>query len=81
MPNHNHSLFADLGTGGRDYEGTRTGSYASSGGYHDASDSSDNYILSFDANYPTVGISSSTGGDQPHNIMPPYYSLAYVMKL
>ncbi|WP_156817664.1 hypothetical protein [Anaeromusa acidaminophila] len=29
-------------------------------------------------NLPTT---LDSGGDQPHSIMPPYYSLAYIMKL
>ena len=31
--------------------------------------------------YSQNKVSSSTGGNQPHNNMPPYYTLVYVMKL
>jgi microcystin-dependent protein len=30
--------------------------------------------------YPAGGRTLGAGGDQPHNIMPPYYVLAYIMK-
>lgn len=31
--------------------------------------------------FDTIGTTSSTGGGQPHNILPPYYALAFIMKL
>lgn len=67
MPNHNHSpIFI---TGSNNDNGD-PGSYFNSSaidpnGVHQAANSSTGYA----------------GGDQAHNIMPPYYSLAYIMKL
>ena len=39
----------------------------------------DGYPAGYDSGY---GVKTyETGNNQPHNIMPPYYSLAYIMKL
>ena len=36
----------------------------------------------YDQNYPRFvkTVVSSTGGGKPHNILPPYYALAYIIK-
>lgn len=42
----------------------------------------DNWAPSRGSNNPQgSGRTHETGGNQPHNVMPPYYVLAYIMKL
>lgn len=81
MPNHDHYTVGDLGLLGdpRQHIYTRTGSYVLTGGW-DSGDPSLNYIMAFGTIYPNNGISSGTGGNQPHNIMQPYISVYYIMK-
>ena len=44
--------------------------------YDDRDDGNDG-----DREYPPSGRDGGVGGSQPHNVMPPYYVLAYIMKL
>lgn len=39
------------------------------------------YTENSDEAFVTFGTTSSSGGDQPHNNMPPYYALAYIMRI
>ena len=39
------------------------------------------YRITYSTNSPNVGLTSGTGGNQPHENMPPYYVLTYIMKL
>ncbi len=39
-----------------------------------------NWLLNFQASRSWTGETNSVGGSQPHNNMPPYYTLCYIMK-
>ena len=39
------------------------------------------YRITYSTDSPNVGLTSGTGGNQPHENMPPYYVLTYIMKL
>lgn len=72
MPSHNHSLIEGINV--RVVNG-----YAFSNGcsFGQSSDTAGPKLDTI-ANAISIGY---TGGNQPHNIMPPYYALAYIMKL
>jgi microcystin-dependent protein len=66
MPAHNHNFC--FGGGWRDQ------TEGSGRGPEDGSGSNSN------CRYQRINV-SNTGGNKPHNVMPPYYALAYIMKL
>jgi microcystin-dependent protein len=55
---------------------THTTTIPRNGGDHPSGGRSDWTVY-----YSQNKVSSSTGGNQPHNNIPPYYTLVYVMKL
>lgn len=85
MPSHNHSASSSSAgahshTLGADRD-TAYGTYGSS--IHGASTGADSYKGSTNvtgAHTHTITI-SETGGGQPHNNLPPYYALCYIMKI
>lgn len=73
MPSHNHSIrFYNDDWNSSD---GKQGAYNLPGIVHDATDTSDKHTNRW------TDIIENTGSDQPHNNMPPYYTLAFIMKL
>ncbi len=85
MPAHTHYLFvnADGGTGNvntlyPNVAGINTYVY----GVSNSNDNTERYRLNAGSTTPAnAGVSGWKGGSQPHNNMPPFYVLAYIMKL
>jgi microcystin-dependent protein len=66
MPSHNHSPVDGIGfLTGNANSGVR-GYQSTDGGYY--------------ANIARNAVTSNSGGNQPHNNMPPYYALTYIIK-
>ena len=65
MPSHNHVFIQDPSVG-----------FNCNGNYRYSAGGGDNYGK-YGSN-PTIG---NTGGSKPHEIMPPFHTLVYLMKL
>ena len=74
--NHNHGFKVGGGGGGRGGGNGTTEGYTNHGGGFDTNTyDNGNHTHNFNVN------SSYVGGNQPHNNMPPFYVLTYIMKL
>jgi hypothetical protein len=76
MPSHNHSITEPNNQNGHRHEISVTDS-SGSFSIDDAGSSGTGYT-----EFAKIDITiNNTGGGQPHNNMPPYHTLAYIMKL
>jgi microcystin-dependent protein len=79
LPEHHHKI---MGGGGTDHAGSpgTNDILASSVGFGN----NNSYIIkraTDQTGQPTIGRTGNTGGNQPIDIRPPYYTLAYIIKL
>lgn len=86
--NHNHSVRRDTYDGdGQPHQGMDIGDSDASHWPQDATTSTNGNhyhavnISAFNSAYSGTGNTGATGGGSAHNNMPPYYALAYIMKL
>ncbi len=90
MPKHNHNVKGDTGESGKHNhkfkvgggDGGGGGGNGTSEGYTNHGNGYDTYTFDNEDHYHSIDITStSEGGGKPHNNMPPFYVLTYIMKL
>lgn len=76
MPSHSHMIFSSQANSGTN--SVTSGNYASYNGF--CNGCNERYIIVGVGGVPNIGISGSTGSNDPHNVMNPYLSLLYCQK-
>ncbi|MBY0244190.1 MAG: hypothetical protein K2Q03_01925, partial [Sphingobacteriaceae bacterium] len=79
MPIHYHHMFAETAS----KNNTTTGDVTPDDNVAFALETTSQYAYAMKRSYlsPTAGRTAIAGGSQPHNNLPPYYALAYIIKL